>query len=156
MNILELFLTIESKWAYYNAESFCRWFNNFSEDVTYVLKYDHNTKVFLSTAGLRVVELRRNNDEMVLKDWVFSGKILKYSFPIPVDVKEEEDISDSIILAEDNVGNILKLKYWELPWRVFDKSNIQLKLILKQNNIKVDQINDERLQVRSCDILWNY
>lgn len=76
-----------------------------------MLKYDHNTKVFLSTAGLRVVELRRNNDEMVLRDWVFSGKILKYSFPIPVDVKEEEDISDSIILAEDNVGNILKLKY---------------------------------------------
>ncbi|XP_044754159.1 putative zinc metalloproteinase YIL108W [Coccinella septempunctata] len=87
-----------------------RWFNNFSEDSTYVLKYDDNSKVFLSTAGLRVIELRRNSDEMVLKDWVFNGKILKYSFPVPLDPNADDSL-DSIVFAEDNVGNILKLKY---------------------------------------------
>lgn len=51
-----------------------------------------------------MIEIRRENDEMVLQNWVFEGKILKYSFQIP----ELQNAFPMILFIEDNVGNILK------------------------------------------------
>ncbi|KAL3269723.1 hypothetical protein HHI36_008783 [Cryptolaemus montrouzieri] len=81
-----------------------RWLNDFKENSNYILKFDADSKAFTSTTGLRVVEIRKFSDELILEDWVFEGKILKYSFQIP----QEIELSDCLIFAEDNVGNILK------------------------------------------------
>lgn len=53
-----------------------------------------------------MIEIRRESDEMVLSDWVFDGKILRYSYQIPEEIKFDQE--RCIIFAEDNVGQILK------------------------------------------------
>lgn len=60
-----------------------------------------------STFGIRVVEIRRTIDEFVLHSWIFTGKVLKYSFRIPLEnIKTETE--NLVLVAIDNSGDILK------------------------------------------------
>lgn len=70
-----------------------------------MLTYDSDNKVIKSTLGLRVIEIRRKEDELVLQSWVFKNKVLKYSFQISNDTK---DLGNCVLVIEDNDGNILK------------------------------------------------
>ncbi|KAK9879855.1 hypothetical protein WA026_008359 [Henosepilachna vigintioctopunctata] len=88
-----------------------KWFNNYPEKSHHVLKFDGSSKAFTSTAGLRVVEIRRLCDELVFVDWVFDGKILKYSFQIPLEIEKLDNFPNFLIVAEDNVGNIIKFDF---------------------------------------------
>lgn len=83
-----------------------RWLNNFEKSLKNPIKFDVLTRLASSTKGLRVIEIRREQDEMVLQNWIFEGKVLKYSFQIP----GFENISSVILFIEDNAGNILKIK----------------------------------------------
>ncbi|KAJ3644356.1 hypothetical protein Zmor_027021 [Zophobas morio] len=83
-----------------------RWLNSFQLSDK-VVKFDPLTKLVSSTAGLRVIELRDEENGMVLLHWIFDGRILKYSFKLP-----EEDLQKYgckyVVFVEDNHGNILK------------------------------------------------
>lgn len=72
-----------------------------------ILKYDSSTGVVKSTAGIRVVEIRSENNGMVLESWIFTSKVLKFSFRIPEEAfnKYEEKIA---VIVEDSKGNIVK------------------------------------------------
>lgn len=45
---------------------------------------------------------------MVLQSWTFTGRILKFSFGIPTEELRQLKYENVFIVAEDNVGNILK------------------------------------------------
>ncbi|XP_064210811.1 uncharacterized protein LOC107397428 [Tribolium castaneum] len=82
-----------------------KWLNNHPNDGKGLLKFDPVHKILSSTKGLRVIELRNEGNGMVLFNWVFEGRILKYSFQIPNDQLVTENY---VMIVEDNVGNILK------------------------------------------------
>lgn len=89
---------------------FCfRWLNSDCSSVsnkkTFVLSFDKSTKALRSTEGIRVVEVRRQDDEFVLSSWVFDEKVLKYSFLVNFDFSDGAKL---MVVAEDNRGNILK------------------------------------------------
>nr|CAH7758288.1 unnamed protein product [Callosobruchus chinensis] len=90
--------------------SFHRWFNNYPNQSSH-LSFDTSNKVVKSTAGVRVVEIRQVDDELILYSWVFVSKVLKFSFQIPEDVLNELSNQNLIILVEDSVGNILKEEF---------------------------------------------
>lgn len=79
-----------------------------SNKKAFVLSFDESTKVLRSTEGIRVVEVRRQEDEFVLTSWVFNEKVLKYSFLVCFDFSFSDN-SKLMVVAEDNLGNILKL-----------------------------------------------
>lgn len=89
---------------------FFRWFNVVQPKVTQ-LTFDVNQRLIKSTSGIRVIEIRTIEEELVLYDWVFLGKVLKFSFQIPEDVTKEIDNNKFKLVVEDNVGNILKKEY---------------------------------------------
>ncbi|KAF5285645.1 hypothetical protein FQA39_LY16551 [Lamprigera yunnana] len=82
-----------------------KWFNPYSKQARKcTFKYDSANKVVRSTAGIRVIEIRREIDSMVLKSWTFVDKVLKFSFSVFEDVK---NLENSIILyVVDDGGNI--------------------------------------------------
>ncbi|KAF7287347.1 uncharacterized protein LOC143191030 [Rhynchophorus ferrugineus] len=82
-----------------------KWFN-FGSSTRYTLIYDKNSKFIRSTEGIRVVELRSEKDELILYDWTFESKVLKFWFQIPAEVFKDKRIF--ILVVEDNWGNILK------------------------------------------------
>lgn len=47
---------------------------------------------------------------MVLEDWVFTSRVLKFSFQIPEDTINIRKNETLIIVVEDSVGNLLKEK----------------------------------------------
>ncbi|CAH1131399.1 unnamed protein product [Ceutorhynchus assimilis] len=83
-----------------------KWFNNYCHSNSITLSYDFSSKFIQSTAGIRVVEIRKQPDEMIMFNWTFEGKVLKFSFRIP-DEALKSKISRTIFV-EDNLGNILK------------------------------------------------
>ncbi|XP_030746639.1 putative zinc metalloproteinase YIL108W [Sitophilus oryzae] len=84
-----------------------KWFNSSSSVTTsYTLTYDRSNKFIRSTAGIRVVEIRTEEDEMITYDWTFEGKVLKFSFQIPIEVFQDK--RNYLLVVEDNLGNILK------------------------------------------------
>ncbi|XP_022902516.2 uncharacterized protein [Onthophagus taurus] len=64
--------------------------------------FNIENKVVHSTNGIRVIEIREKDSELVLNSWVFLGRVLKFSFQI------HDNIGNTIIVAVDNLGNILK------------------------------------------------
>lgn len=87
---------------------FSRWLNNYPCQETKIIKFDPVAKILNSTSGLRVIELRNRENGMVLLDWVFVGRILKYSFQLPEEKLETLTTNPVVVYAEDNIGNILK------------------------------------------------
>ncbi|RZC31835.1 zinc metalloproteinase [Asbolus verrucosus] len=88
--------------------SYHKWMNDFEFSKNDVIKFDPVTKFLSSIAGLRVIELRNENDGMVIKDWIFDGKVLKYSFQVPEDELNNLSKKSVMLVVEDNIGNILK------------------------------------------------
>lgn len=67
-------------------------------------------KVIKSTAGIRVIEIRSLDTEMVLDTWVFTGRVLKFSFQIPEDTINLRKNQTLLMVVEDSVGKLLKEK----------------------------------------------
>lgn len=70
--------------------------------------FDFEKRLLKSTAGIRVVEIRDVAEQKVLQNWVFTGRILKFSFVIPWEVLNKLECKTVLIVAEDSIGNILK------------------------------------------------
>lgn len=87
---------------------FYRWFNQTLTKQSSVLSFDPSNKLVKSTAGIRVVELRSPNTEMVLQSWVFTGRVLKFSFQIPQDIIEKKLGETNMLVVEDTTGCIVK------------------------------------------------
>lgn len=85
-----------------------KWINGLPENKRFNLKFDLNTRSVKSTAGIRVIEIRRESDEIVLHSWIFISKVLKFSFQIPQEVFNEEGV---VVVIEDAAGNIIKKYY---------------------------------------------
>ncbi|XP_050304600.1 uncharacterized protein LOC126742104 [Anthonomus grandis grandis] len=83
-----------------------KWFNNFSSSANFTLTFDASNNFIRSTAGIRVVEVRKQPDELILNEWTFEGKVLKYSFRVPDEAFSEK--LPIMLFVEDNFGNILK------------------------------------------------
>jgi hypothetical protein len=92
---------------FYNCKS-CRWFNNTKPGNKKIIKFEPASRVVKSTDGLRVIELRNEDNGMVLLSWTFEGKILKYSFQLPEDDLGELRYHSVMMFVEDNAGNIFK------------------------------------------------
>ncbi|CAH1961275.1 unnamed protein product [Acanthoscelides obtectus] len=90
--------------------SFHRWLNNYPTQTSH-LSFDSSNKVVKSTAGVRVVEIRQTEDELILQSWVFISKVLKFSFQIPQNVLSELNNQNLIILVEDSIGTIIKEEF---------------------------------------------
>lgn len=83
--------------------SYHKWLNNY-DNINVSLTYDRNLQLIKSTSGIRVIEIRSTSDELVLYNWLFTYKVLKYSFAIPNNKFQQ----GSMLVVIDNVGNILK------------------------------------------------
>ncbi|CAG9863599.1 unnamed protein product [Phyllotreta striolata] len=84
-----------------------KWFNQTPKQSS-LLSFDPSNKLIKSTSGIRVVEVRSIDRELVLNSWVFDGRILKFSFQLPrIEVADE----NCLIFVEDTVGCILKEKF---------------------------------------------
>ncbi|KAJ8917690.1 hypothetical protein NQ315_005137 [Exocentrus adspersus] len=89
-----------------------RWFNQTtSSRQCSLLSFDCFNKLIKSTSGVRVVEIRSKNVELVLYNWTFEGRILKFSFQIPQDVIISLNEDSYIMFVEDTVGCILKEEF---------------------------------------------
>lgn len=87
--------------------SYHKWINGYVGKKA-VLQYDSITRAIKSTAGIRVIEVRSESDEIVLYDWTFTSKVLKFSFVIPDECWDKLEDQQVLIVIEDNCGNILK------------------------------------------------
>jgi hypothetical protein len=85
-----------------------KWFNNTKPGNKKIIKFEPASRVVKSTDGLRVIELRNEDNGMVLLSWTFEGKILKYSFQLPEDDLGELRYHSVMMFVEDNAGNIFK------------------------------------------------
>lgn len=85
-----------------------RWFNDSTATHNTSLSFDNFFKVIRSTTGIRVVEIRSPDTELVLEDWVFTGRVLKFSFQIPEDIVNFRKDQTVIIVVEDTAGSLLK------------------------------------------------
>ncbi|XP_057667517.1 uncharacterized protein LOC130900725 [Diorhabda carinulata] len=85
-----------------------RWFNTSITKQSSLLSFDPINKLIKSTAGIRVVEVRSLSKELVLRSWVFDGRILKFSFQVPQDITSLTDNQNYLIFVEDTIGCILK------------------------------------------------
>ncbi|XP_072388305.1 uncharacterized protein [Diabrotica undecimpunctata] len=88
-----------------------RWFNQTVSKQSSLLTFDPFNKLIKSTAGVRVVEIRSVEKELVLHSWVFDGRILKFSFQIPQDILKGTNNSSCIVFVEDTIGCILKEEF---------------------------------------------
>ncbi|KAG5899909.1 hypothetical protein JTB14_002461 [Gonioctena quinquepunctata] len=85
-----------------------RCFNHALAKQSSLLSFDSSNKLIKSTSGIRVVEIRMPETELVIFSWVFDGRVLKFSFQIPQEVITELCGSTSIVFVEDTNGCILK------------------------------------------------
>lgn len=85
-----------------------RWINTSVVGKKQILHYDSDTDLIKSTAGIRVVEIRRETDETVMESWIFTSKILKFSFRIPKESFKKLKEQTALVVIEDNIGNIMK------------------------------------------------
>lgn len=56
------------------------------------------------------MEIRNGDTEMVLEDWIFTGRVLKFSFQIPELTMNTRKNQELLIVVEDSSGNLLKEK----------------------------------------------
>lgn len=85
-----------------------KWICGVLEGKKSVLSYDSATGVVKSTAGIKVVEVRSESDEMVEESWVFVSKVLKFSFRIPEEALKRLQEQNFMVVIEDAKGNIVK------------------------------------------------
>lgn len=95
---------------YWWSSLFFRWFLEVLPNQQSSLSFDNTFKIIKSTAGIRVIEIRSPDSEMVLEDWVFTRRVLKFSFQIPEDTINARKNETLIVVVEDSVGNLLKEK----------------------------------------------
>ncbi|XP_077291900.1 uncharacterized protein LOC143915230 [Arctopsyche grandis] len=90
--------------------SYHRWFNNEygreREAITRYLKFDKNKMMILSTAGIRVVEVREESTGMVIDSYEFTEPNPEKRFLIPFTSAAKNKIL--VIVVEDDLGNVLK------------------------------------------------
>ncbi|KAH1000413.1 hypothetical protein HUJ04_000324 [Dendroctonus ponderosae] len=68
------------------------------------LVYDAHSGAVKATAGIRVVELRRREDQLIGRSWTFEGRVLRHFFQLPPEAR----LAPFLLVVEDNCGNILK------------------------------------------------
>lgn len=73
-----------------------------------ILQFNSDTGCVKSTAGIRVIEIRRARDQMVLISWIFTSKILKFLFSISKECFSKFKGQNVVVLIEDNIGKIIK------------------------------------------------
>lgn len=90
--------------------SYHRWFNNeFGRErqaITRYLKFDKNKMMILSTAGLRIVEVRDDSNGMVLDSYEFTNLLPEKRFLLPFSFSAISKVLN--IVVEDDLGNVLK------------------------------------------------
>lgn len=111
----------------------CRWFNSYDANIKEKLYFDLERKLLKSTAGIRVIEVRDVINEMVLLSWTFTGRIRKFSFAISSEVLNRLKHEKVLVVAEDNVGNILKENMEINSTWLFINANISFTIIYKTN-----------------------
>lgn len=104
---------INSEETYFTKSSavllrYHKWISGLFDQRTYVLSFDSTTRVVKSTAGIKVIEIRSESDQLVQDSWVFVSKVLKFSFRIPEEVLERLQGEKCVVVVEDAKGNIVK------------------------------------------------
>ncbi|KAI5636310.1 putative peptidase family domain-containing protein [Phthorimaea operculella] len=90
--------------------SYHRWFNNEygreRQAITRYLKFDTNKMLILSTAGIRIVEVRDDSNGMVLDSYEFTDHLPEKRFLVPFTFSPKTKVLT--IVVEDDLGNVLK------------------------------------------------
>lgn len=90
--------------------SYHRWFNNEygreRQAITRYLKFDTNKMMIISTAGLRIVEIRDESNGMVLDSYEFTNLLPEKRFLLPFTFSPKSKVLT--IVVEDDLGNVLK------------------------------------------------
>lgn len=90
--------------------SYHRFFNNEygreREAITRYLRFDKNKMMILSTAGIRVVEVREESTGMVIDSYEFTDTKPEKRFLIPFTSAAKNKLL--VIVVEDDLGNVLK------------------------------------------------
>lgn len=90
--------------------SYHRWFNNEygreRQAITRYLKFDKNKMMIISTAGIRIVEVRDDSNGMVLDSYEFTDPIPEKRFLVPFTFSPKTKVLT--IVVEDDLGNVLK------------------------------------------------
>ncbi|XP_063821609.1 uncharacterized protein LOC135071749 [Ostrinia nubilalis] len=90
--------------------SYHRWFNNEygreRQAITRYLKFDKNKMLIISTAGIRIVEVRDESNGMVLDSYEFTNLLPEKRFLVPFTFSPKSKVLT--IVVEDDLGNVLK------------------------------------------------
>ncbi|XP_063377956.1 uncharacterized protein LOC134665079 [Cydia fagiglandana] len=90
--------------------SYHRWFNNEygreRQAITRYLKFDKNKMMIISTAGIRIVEVRDESNGMVLDSYEFTDLLPEKRFLVPFTFSPKSKVLT--IVVEDDLGNVLK------------------------------------------------
>lgn len=90
--------------------SYHRWFNNEygreRQAITRYLKFDTNKMMIISTAGIRIVEVRDESNGMVLDSYEFTNLLPEKRFLVPFTFSPKSKVLT--IVVEDDLGNVLK------------------------------------------------
>lgn len=90
--------------------SYHRWFNNEygreRQAITRYLKFDKNKMMIISTAGIRIVEVRDDSNGMVLDSYEFTDLLPEKRFLVPFTFSPKTKVLT--IVVEDDLGNVLK------------------------------------------------
>ncbi|XP_050666563.1 uncharacterized protein LOC126966502 [Leptidea sinapis] len=90
--------------------SYHRWFNNeFGRErqaITRYLKFDKNKMMIISTAGIRIVEVRDESNGMVLDSYEFTNVLPEKRFLLPFSFSHKTKMLT--VVVEDDLGNVLK------------------------------------------------
>ncbi|XP_069365420.1 uncharacterized protein [Maniola hyperantus] len=90
--------------------SYHRWFNNEygreRQAITRYLKFDKNKMMIISTAGIRIVEVRDESNGMVLDSYEFTNRLPEKRFLVPFTFSPKTKVLT--IVVEDDLGNVLK------------------------------------------------
>ncbi|XP_028040951.1 putative zinc metalloproteinase YIL108W isoform X1 [Bombyx mandarina] len=90
--------------------SYHRWFNNEygreRQAITRYLKFDKNKMMIISTAGIRIVEVRDDSNGMVLDSYEFTNLLPEKRFLVPFTFSPKTKVLT--IVVEDDLGNVLK------------------------------------------------
>ncbi|CAG9585603.1 unnamed protein product [Danaus chrysippus] len=90
--------------------SYHRWFNNEygreRQAITRYLKFDKNRMMIISTAGIRIVEVRDESNGMVLDSYEFTNPLPEKRFLVPFTFSPKSKVLT--IVVEDDLGNVLK------------------------------------------------
>lgn len=90
--------------------SYHRWFNNEygreRQAITRYLKFDKNRMMIISTAGIRIVEVRDETTGMVLDSYEFTDLLPEKRFLLPFTFPPKSNVLT--IVVEDDLGNVLK------------------------------------------------